>query len=138
MVVKMVNKLNIYSKEQTDTKLSSMQDRLVSGKNIKTINNQSLLGAGNINIAGGLSNYRNITIKPDVRQPLNVNVNSVIIGYCNDMSFIITGYSISENQGIYVCIKNPNIAFYTEDIEGSPTTVHNADLDSLYLTIFDL
>ena len=53
MVINMTNRLNIYSKEQTDTKLSSKQDRLVSGTNIKTINNQSLLGAGNINITGG-------------------------------------------------------------------------------------
>jgi hypothetical protein len=29
------------------------QDKLVSGTNIKTINNQSLLGSGNINISGG-------------------------------------------------------------------------------------
>ena len=29
------------------------QDKLVSGTNIKTVNNQSLLGSGNINISGG-------------------------------------------------------------------------------------
>lgn len=29
------------------------QDKLVSGTNIKTVNNQSLLGSGNINIGGG-------------------------------------------------------------------------------------
>lgn len=33
------------------------QATLVSGTNIKTINNQSLLGSGNINISGGSSNY---------------------------------------------------------------------------------
>lgn len=32
---------------------SGKQDTLVSGTNIKTINNQSLLGSGNINISGG-------------------------------------------------------------------------------------
>ena len=31
------------------------QNELVSGSNIKTINNQSILGSGNINISGGLS-----------------------------------------------------------------------------------
>lgn len=36
--------------------LSSKQDKLVSGTNIKTINNQSLLGSGNITISSGLSN----------------------------------------------------------------------------------
>lgn len=32
---------------------SKKQDTLVSGTNIKTINNQSILGSGNINIEGG-------------------------------------------------------------------------------------
>lgn len=33
--------------------VSGKQDTLVSGTNIKTINNQSILGSGNINISGG-------------------------------------------------------------------------------------
>lgn len=37
----------------TKTELASKQDTLVSGTNIKTINNQSLLGSGNIQIEGG-------------------------------------------------------------------------------------
>lgn len=37
--------------------LSSKQDTLVSGTNIKTINNESLLGSGNITISGGGSSY---------------------------------------------------------------------------------
>lgn len=36
-----------------DTQLSTKQDTLVSGTNIKTINNESLLGSGNIDIQGG-------------------------------------------------------------------------------------
>ena len=36
-----------------NTALSSKQDTLVSGTNIKTINNNSILGNGNLNIAGG-------------------------------------------------------------------------------------
>lgn len=42
--------------EQIDTAVdavSNKQDRLVSGTNIKTINNESLLGSGNITIQGG-------------------------------------------------------------------------------------
>ena len=35
---------------------AAFQAKLVSGTNIKTINNQSLLGSGNISIGGGLSN----------------------------------------------------------------------------------
>lgn len=38
-----------YTKTEVDTALGNKQDELVSGTNIKTINNQSLLGNGNIN-----------------------------------------------------------------------------------------
>lgn len=40
------------------------QDTLVSGTNIKTINNQSLLGEGNIDIEGGASTWDEIEDKP--------------------------------------------------------------------------
>lgn len=39
------------------TKISSKQDTLVSGTNIKTVNNQSLLGSGNITISGGSATF---------------------------------------------------------------------------------
>jgi hypothetical protein len=46
--------LNGYATESyVTTAISGKQDTLVSGTNIKTINNQSLLGSGNIDIQGG-------------------------------------------------------------------------------------
>lgn len=45
--------------------VASKQDTLVSGKNIKTINGQSVLGEGNIAIQGGTSNWDDITGKPE-------------------------------------------------------------------------
>lgn len=42
-----------YEKSEVDTALNGKQNNLVSGTNIKTINNTSLLGSGNINIQGG-------------------------------------------------------------------------------------
>lgn len=45
--------------------VASKQDTLVSGQNIKTINNQSLLGKGNITIEAGTSNWNDITGKPE-------------------------------------------------------------------------
>lgn len=41
--------------EGVETTLGNKQDTLVSGTNIKTINNQSILGEGNIEITGGVS-----------------------------------------------------------------------------------
>ena len=45
----------------TTTQLADKQDVLVSGTNIKTINNESLLGGGNITIAGGGSTVTGVT-----------------------------------------------------------------------------
>lgn len=44
---------NYYTKTETDTALATKQATLVSGTNIKTINNESILGSGNIDIQGG-------------------------------------------------------------------------------------
>ena len=52
-----VDLTNYWTSAQTDNAItaatSTKQDTLVSGENIKTINNQSLLGEGNITIQGG-------------------------------------------------------------------------------------
>lgn len=45
--------------------VASKQDTLVSGQNIKTINGESVLGAGNIAIQGGTSNWNDIQGKPE-------------------------------------------------------------------------
>ena len=49
---------------------NNKQDVLISGENIKTINNESILGSGNINIegggSGGTSNYNELTNKPKI------------------------------------------------------------------------
>lgn len=42
-----------YTKTEVDTALGGKQATLVSGTNIKTINNESILGSGNITIQGG-------------------------------------------------------------------------------------
>ena len=47
--------------------ISGKQDTLVSGTNIKTINNQSLLGSGDITISGGgVTSYNDLTDKPTI------------------------------------------------------------------------
>lgn len=45
--------VSAYTKTETDVELAKKQDTLVSGTNIKTINNQSIVGSGNITIQGG-------------------------------------------------------------------------------------
>ena len=55
-------------KEQILSELANKQDTLVSGVNIKTINNETLLGEGNINITGGggTSDYEDLDNKPSI------------------------------------------------------------------------
>ena len=45
--------LSAYQGKVLNDTINTKQDKLVSGSNIKTINNQSLLGSGNISISGG-------------------------------------------------------------------------------------
>lgn len=49
-----------YTKSEIDTSLNAKQNTLISGTNIKTINNTSLLGSGNINVSGGGGGSNNI------------------------------------------------------------------------------
>jgi hypothetical protein len=47
--------------------ISTKQDKLVSGTNIKTINGQTVLGSGNIEVGGGgTSDYTQLTNKPQI------------------------------------------------------------------------
>lgn len=47
------NNKDLVTKEYVDAADSTKQPTLVSGTNIKTINNQSVLGSGNISVSGG-------------------------------------------------------------------------------------
>lgn len=49
---------NYYTKSETNSLLNTKQNTLVSGTNIKTINNTSVLGNGNITISDGKSAYQ--------------------------------------------------------------------------------
>lgn len=49
-----------------DSQIDTKQDVLVSGENIKTINNQSILGDGNIEIGGGTVDYDQLDNRPQI------------------------------------------------------------------------
>lgn len=70
---------NYYTKTEVDTALSGKQATLVSGTNLKTINNESLLGSGNIDIQGGGSSM-SITYN-DSTQALAIESSSQTITY---------------------------------------------------------
>ena len=55
-------KADVYTKTETDTKLSAKQDKLVSGTNIKTINGSSILGSGNVTISASVPTASSTTL----------------------------------------------------------------------------
>lgn len=64
--------------------LSDYQEKLFSGINIKTINEQSILGDGNIEIQSGEDNVievvkvNNVTLTPDAEKAVNVSVPAAL------------------------------------------------------------
>ena len=64
-----LDSLSNYDVTEIKKQIENKQDELISGQNIKTINNQSILGEGNIIIEsseGGTSNYESLENKPKI------------------------------------------------------------------------
>ena len=104
---------------------NNKQDKLVSGTNIKTINGQSLLGSGNINISGGTGSSSNANIYvlnfPDFILPsdeglLNINFTDIITGI--------------KNSDLLVLKATNNGRIYTY-----PCTVFNLNDDNIFLHV---
>ena len=66
--------------EGVETALNNKQDTLVSGTNIKTINNQSILGEGNIEISGGDVDLTNYYTKTETDTKLDTKQNTLVSG----------------------------------------------------------
>ena len=69
-----IDRLSRYH-ENINTLLTTKQETLVSGDNIKTINGTSILGSGDITISGGVSeDYVNTAIANAITTTLNTAV----------------------------------------------------------------
>lgn len=81
------------TKTELNTNLSQKQDKLVSGTNIKTINGQSLLGNGNIEITGegGSIDTSNYVTKADLANKQNLLVSGINIKTINGESLLGNG-----------------------------------------------
>lgn len=113
----------------TNASIDNKQDKLVSGTNIKTINNQSVLGEGNISINTGTTNYNDLSNKPQIGgvtlsgnktlAQLGINIPDSISDLTNDSGFItgITSSDVTTALGYTPYnATNPNgyISSYTE------------------------
>jgi len=105
-----------YTKTEVDTALGGKQATLVSGSNIKTINNETLLGSGNIDIQGGgkaIEAGRGISITTGETAdtvsfdlPISATTNgSILIGVsCSanrDKSFVGGQKSVGQGEGSF-------------------------------------
>lgn len=89
-----------YTKTETDLKLDSRQDRLVDQVNIKTINNESLIGQGNIEIKLDLDKWFPIgTVYPCTDE--NVDPNQLFGGTWELISgrFLRSGTTANQTGG---------------------------------------
>lgn len=101
---------NPATKKYADDVVATKQDTLVSGTNIKTINNESILGSGNITIQGGGGSSTDVQI----------NGTSIV---SNDTANILTetAYNSSTNKIATMSDVNALITYGTTDLNpGDP------------------
>ena len=119
---------------------STKQDILVSGTNIKTINNQSLLGSGNIEIQGGSgSDYSagtNIDITNNVISVTGITIPTSNTAFTNDAGYITSGEVESQITGKNYATENwvqdnINLAIESETARTESTYAKIGDIPSL-------
>ena len=105
-----------YTEDEIDTALSGKQATLVSGTNIKTVNNESLLGSGNISISGGGGgggSYLNDFYGDS-------STNELVIDYTNTTgSDIVTSWSSTLSD-----VKVPSEKLTKDTIDGKANSTH--------------
>ena len=110
------------------TTWSGKQDALVSGTNIKTINNQSLLGSGNITISGGggSSTWGGITGTLNDQTDLATALGNKVDDYVSSGGYYRTYFT---NNGTYGTISSTSLETnYTgTQIAGLVTPTNNSD-----------
>ena len=92
-------------------KEDEVQEKLVSGTNIKTIGGQSILGSGNLDISGGTKLYKHtlrvsIEVEPDVYDNYDFDIvsirstaYSVLSDITNDKNYEVLSYGYIEIEG---------------------------------------
>lgn len=122
---------------------STKQDILVSGTNIKTINNESILGSGNIVIQGGSgSDYSagtNIDITNNVISVTGITVPTKLSEFTNDAGYVNSGEVETQitSKGYITAYTETDPVFQASAASGiteQNITNWNSKLDSSALT----
>lgn len=103
-----------------NTELGGKQDTLVSGTNIKTVNGESVLGSGNIQIDGGVSSFNtrtgDITLTSgDVTGALGFTPYNAT----NPAGYITSSGSITGNAATATILQTARTISLTGDVTGS-------------------
>ena len=140
---------NYYTKTETDNAItaatSTKQDTLVSGTNIKTINNESILGEGNISIEGGGGG---VTVDPSLDSgSTNPVANSAITTSINEKQFkrryvgcedgdkVFSSTDSAVVNGKFVDIIHPVFRGYANNSTNTGLELQNVDLGLYFTTI---
>ena len=94
--------------------LTSKQDVLVSGVNIKTINNESLTGNGNINVGN-----KPVEVVTGIYMSVKPNI------YCRNLSTYLTELSISLQEAVDDTILNEYLFEFTTSTSGTTISLPN-------------
>lgn len=94
----MADYLSQFTGSEIDARLAKVpqletgkQDKLVSGTNIKTVNGQSVLGSGNIEVQAGDTNavkYVAQTLTEEQKAQARANIDAASLADINDMDFV--------------------------------------------------
>ena len=123
--------------DQTDLQnaLGGKQDTLVSGTNIKTINNTSLLGSGNIDIQGGGSGLETLTSPVDVgtlsdglyRLPAGSMLQYYYIPWQNYLNILASPTSTDAILGVTNVTEDNEDIVYIWFLQGGPIYLDDQD-----------
>lgn len=136
--------LNNYDDTEVRSLIDDKQDTLVSGTNIKTINNQSILGEGNLNIgggSGGTSDYDELENKPQINNVtltgnkslsdlgINIPARPETITIINN-----SVYAQTLSNGLYLISKTGEINFLMDATDTSSiiAVASKGDIVSIY------
>lgn len=129
-----------YDRSQTNDLLLGKQNLLVSGQNIKTINGQSILGSGNIDISGSGATWGSITGNisyqadlqdelKDIRETAEGKTKSYILSYNDTIASVKQDL---QNYG-YFYVYNRT----TQEWEEKRAELINGDYDNLVVSNAD-
>ncbi len=103
--------------DDIDSRINSKQDKLISGTNIKTINNQSLMGNGNIEVNGFSGNYNDLINKPSFTPSITQNTTGAYkIGSINISGSNVDIYGKDTNT-----VDDFSRQDYVDDLESAST-----------------